>query len=57
MPMYNFDPQEEEDWEAELLDDRGRRVIFRDTVSVKELWKSKYRKQLEFSPVSTRVET
>lgn len=30
MPMYNFDPQEEEDWEAELLDDRGRRVIFRD---------------------------
>ena len=34
MPMYNFDPQEEEDWEAELLDDRGRRVIFRDTVSV-----------------------
>lgn len=25
MPLYNFDPQEE-DWESELLDDRGRRM-------------------------------
>ncbi|XP_060596279.1 small integral membrane protein 29-like [Ruditapes philippinarum] len=25
MPLYNFDPQEE-DWESELLDDRGRKM-------------------------------
>ncbi|KAH3892811.1 small integral membrane protein 29-like [Dreissena polymorpha] len=29
MPLYNFDPQEE-DWESELLDDKGRRTYYKD---------------------------
>lgn len=33
MPLYNFDPQEE-DWESELLDDRGRRMYNKEGVSL-----------------------
>lgn len=29
MPMYNYDPQEE-DWESELLDEKGRKVYYRE---------------------------
>ncbi|WAR25494.1 SIM29-like protein [Mya arenaria] len=29
MPLYNFEPGEE-DWESELLDDRGRRMYYKD---------------------------
>lgn len=31
MPLYNFDPQEE-DWESELLDDRGRKLYSKEVV-------------------------
>ncbi|KAL4226211.1 hypothetical protein ACF0H5_014197 [Mactra antiquata] len=42
MPLYNFDPQEE-DWESELLDDRGRRMYN------KEMSPSSTSPQLQFN--------
>ena len=37
MPLYNFDPQEE-DWESELLDDRGRRMYNKEGVKAFKLF-------------------
>jgi len=40
MPLYNFDPQEE-DWESELLDDKGKKVYSKE-VGIPKLLKCVY---------------